>query len=150
MVVAEHTSPVKAKFVEIIGYYNVSRTPRELVVQEDRVKYWISVGAQPTETVASLLKNQGMQGMEKYISIGAKKRKKTKGGGEEAAPSGAQMTEAPAAAVVTEAPVVEEAAPAPVEEVVAPTEEVVAEAPVEAPAVEEAAAPEAPSEETPA
>lgn len=98
--VAEHTSPVKAKFVEILGYYNVSRTPRELVYKEDRLAYWISQGAQPTATIASLLKSRGVKDMEKYFEKGQHKRKSKKGGDEAAAATGgsAQVTEAAAEA----------------------------------------------------
>ena len=46
------------KAVEIIGSYDPSQKDksRKLKVKSDRVKYWLSVGAKPTTTVASLLK----------------------------------------------------------------------------------------------
>jgi small subunit ribosomal protein S16 len=139
IVVAEHSAPVKSKYVEILGHYNLSQTPRQLVVDQDRVKYWISVGAKPSDSVAVLLKNLGMDDMEKYIVKPRDlKRKKRNAPEEEDAP-------APKATVTEEAPVEE----APVEE--APVEEApVEEAPVEEAPVEEAPAEEAPAEEAPA
>jgi small subunit ribosomal protein S16 len=56
IVVADKRSPRDGKFIEIIGHYNPVRQPKELVVQEDRARYWISVGAQPSDTVTRLLK----------------------------------------------------------------------------------------------
>lgn len=85
IVVTEHTSPVKAKFVEIIGYYNVSRSPRELQFDEARLSHWLSVGAQPSATVASLFKGRGVKDMDQYLGSGKRKRKKTKGGNEQPA-----------------------------------------------------------------
>ncbi|MFL5802468.1 MAG: 30S ribosomal protein S16, partial [Roseiflexaceae bacterium] len=42
--------------IEIIGYYNPVRQPKELVIKGDRARYWLSVGAQPTDAVVRLLK----------------------------------------------------------------------------------------------
>ena len=143
VVVQEHTSPIKGKFVEVLGVYRPTSNPKEIKIDLDRAKYWISVGARPSDTVAALLKKEGMDNMDKYIAPRDKQRKKKKEVPEEevkaAAP--APAAEAPAA----EAP----AAEAPAEE--APAEEVkAAEAPAaEAPA-EEAKAEEAPAEEAPA
>lgn len=44
------------KAIEILGFYNPLVTPPQLEVKMDRVKYWISVGAQPTEAIRTLLK----------------------------------------------------------------------------------------------
>ena len=56
LVVADKRSPRDGKFIEIIGHYNPVRQPKELVVKGDRARYWIGVGAQPSDTVARLLK----------------------------------------------------------------------------------------------
>ncbi len=45
------------RFVEILGSYNPRRNPPELVLNRDRVAYWVGVGAQPSETVRSFLKS---------------------------------------------------------------------------------------------
>ena len=146
IVVAEHSSPAKAKFVEILGHYNISRKPRLLEVDQERVKYWISVGAKPSDTMAVLLKSLGMANMEQYIAPRTLKRKKKKGGEAEGVAGGqAKVTEAVAektalaapAAVVK--PVVAEAEQAP--EKAAPAEVAPAEAAPESPA--EPAAPSA-------
>ena len=58
MVVAENTSPRDGRFVEKLGYHNplVSHEHEEhFVVNEERAKYWLSVGAKPTLRVAKLL-----------------------------------------------------------------------------------------------
>ena len=51
------------RFIEELGYYN-PMVPRGvdsiLVLKEDRVRYWLGVGAQPTDTAAALLKKQGL------------------------------------------------------------------------------------------
>jgi len=108
IVVAEHTSPIKSKFVEIIGHYNLARTPRELVVDQDRVKHWISVGAKPTDSVAALLKSSGMDGMDKYIVKPRDLKRKKRNATEEKAPA-AQAAQVPTA-TVSEAPAEEEVA----------------------------------------
>ena len=44
------------RFVEILGHYNPRRNPAEVVLKRDRIEYWLGRGAQPSETVRSLLK----------------------------------------------------------------------------------------------
>jgi small subunit ribosomal protein S16 len=56
LVVADKRSPRDGKFIEIIGHYNPILQPKELVVKSDRARYWLGVGAQPSDTVARLLK----------------------------------------------------------------------------------------------
>jgi len=56
LVVCDSRSPRDGKFIEIVGFYNPVRNPQELEVKADRVRHWLSVGAQPSETVARLLK----------------------------------------------------------------------------------------------
>jgi len=56
VVVADSRSPRDGKFIEIIGHYNPIRRPKELVVKADRARYWLGVGAQPSDTVVRLLK----------------------------------------------------------------------------------------------
>ena len=57
--VAENSMPTDGKFVEIVGNYNPTDLSQPLVIQKERVEYWISKGAQPTNTVAKLLNKQG-------------------------------------------------------------------------------------------
>ena len=45
--------------IEEIGYYNPMTEPVELKIDSDRAKYWLGVGAQPTQTVKTLLRRTG-------------------------------------------------------------------------------------------
>ncbi len=78
IVVAEHSKAVKRQYIEILGHYSPSRNPKEVTLKEDRIKYWISVGAKPSDSVASLLKKEGYKDMEKYIVISREKKAKKK------------------------------------------------------------------------
>jgi len=81
IVVAEHSAPVKGKIVESFGFFNPLVEPKVLEVKKDRLQYWMTKGAKPSDTVASLLKQHGVQGMEQFINP---RDKKKKGKGEEA------------------------------------------------------------------
>jgi small subunit ribosomal protein S16 len=56
IVVAERRSKRDGKFVEALGYYDPRRNPAEIKLDRERLDYWIERGAQPTETVRSLIK----------------------------------------------------------------------------------------------
>lgn len=56
VVVIEGDRARNGRFVEILGSYNPRREPPEVALNHERVAYWIGVGAQPSETVRSLLK----------------------------------------------------------------------------------------------
>jgi len=43
-------------YIEQLGSYDPKKNPAEVIVNQERVDYWLKVGAQPSETVASLLK----------------------------------------------------------------------------------------------
>ena len=60
IVVADKDSPRDGRFVEILGHYNPRTEPETFEVKEDRVRHWVSQGAQPTETVHRLLHSRGM------------------------------------------------------------------------------------------
>jgi small subunit ribosomal protein S16 len=61
LVVKEKRSKRDGKYIENVGTYNPMMNPAEINLKHDRIQYWISVGAQPTETVASLIKNNPVQ-----------------------------------------------------------------------------------------
>jgi len=62
VVVKEARSPRAGKYIEQVGYYNPLSEPADVRFDEERVKYWLGVGAQPTETVKRLLaKNSGIE-----------------------------------------------------------------------------------------
>ena len=75
IVVAEHSNAVKGKYLELVGTYNPATQPKQFNVKKDRVEYWISKGAQPSDTVAVILKKNGFANMEKYIGTRDKHRK---------------------------------------------------------------------------
>ncbi|MFA4015528.1 MAG: hypothetical protein RUDDFDWM_000615 [Candidatus Fervidibacterota bacterium] len=60
LVVADSRAPRNGKFIEVVGYYNPTSEPAELNIKHERVLYWLMKGAQPTETVLSLLKQKGI------------------------------------------------------------------------------------------
>lgn len=59
IVVTPSTAPRDGRFIEIIGHYQPRENPPVLVVQEDRLFHWLSVGAQPTDSLYRLLQSQG-------------------------------------------------------------------------------------------
>jgi len=54
LVAADSRAPRDGRFIEVLGHYHP--LSEEVVVNRERVLYWLSQGAQPTETVVSLLK----------------------------------------------------------------------------------------------
>ena len=139
VVVADSRSARDGRFIEQVGTYNpmvAKDHPERLVLKEDRIKHWLSVGALPTDRVARFLANVGM-GSKPVVNEQTKKHlPKAK-----AQERMKEAEEAAAAVAAVAAAPAEEAATA--EE--APVEEAATE---EAPA--EAAAEEAPVEEVPA
>jgi len=111
---------VKREAKEILGSYRPAEEAKPFQIDLERVKFWLSKGVQVSDSLAVLLKKQGVEGMEKFIEPRDKKRKSKK-----------EPTEAPAAAP-------EAAAPAPEAQVEEP-------APAVEPAPEPVPAPEAPA-----
>ena len=62
IVVADRESPRDGRYIEIIGFYNPRTEPIQMEIQEDRALYWLSVGAQPSESVARILEKLGTSG----------------------------------------------------------------------------------------
>lgn len=60
IVVAESTMPRDGRFIEIIGTYQPRRAENASVVKTDRANYWLDVGAQPSDTVRSILRRAGV------------------------------------------------------------------------------------------
>lgn len=56
IVVADRKAKAKGKFIEIIGNYNPTEDPKNVVYKKDRYDYWTSVGAQPSDSVVKLIK----------------------------------------------------------------------------------------------
>jgi len=138
VVVADSRFARDGRFIEKLGFFNplLPKDKKERIgLEAERIKYWLSQGAQPTTRVARILGEQEIMpmpanGNNPHKAVPKKDRKKE---GEEAPKTEAPKAEAPAeAAPAAEAPA--EAAPA-------------AEAPAEAAPVAEASAEAAPAEE---
>jgi small subunit ribosomal protein S16 len=56
VVAADSRSPRDGKFIEIVGRYNPQTDPSTIELNQDKVRDWLSKGAQPTESVRKLLK----------------------------------------------------------------------------------------------
>lgn len=108
LVVAEKARSAKGKFQEIVGHYLPAQEPPVIDVVKDRIAHWVKNGAQPSDTVARLLKRQGMENMDRFIQRYAKRKSKNP---EEvaAAPAPAPAAKAPEAEA---APAAEASAPA--------------------------------------
>ena len=122
VVVTDKRSPRDGKFIEIVGTYDPKKRGMNSTLKLERIDYWISKGAQPSDTVRSLIKkNKNPEAAAKKMAAAeAKKAAKPKAAPKtEAAPAAEPAPEAPAASA-PEAP----AASAP-------------EAPAAAPATEE-------------
>ena len=161
VIVADSRVKRDGRFLEIIGHYNPRTDPPTVVIKEDRALYWLSVGAQPTDAVASFFVKMSLPDKLKQVHAGAKiedlapsskpvKAKAVK----PAEPTPVIVAAAPKIVVVDEPvaetpAVVEVAEPEPVAETPAVAEAAAPEPVAETPAVAEAAAPE-PVAETPA
>lgn len=55
LVVTEHTSPRDGAFNEVLGTYNPRTNPETLLLNRERIAYWISKGARPSDTVRTLI-----------------------------------------------------------------------------------------------
>ena len=60
IVVADSRYPRDGRFIEEIGYYDPTKEPSVINVDEDKAKKWIASGAQPTDTVKDILKKKGV------------------------------------------------------------------------------------------
>ena len=74
IVAADSRSPRDGKFIESIGYYDPTKQPAELKIDEDLANSWLQKGAIPTDTVRNLLSQQGI--MKKYVDSKTKKEGK--------------------------------------------------------------------------
>ena len=60
IVVADSQSPRDGRFIEVIGQYAPRQGPEALNLDVERANYWLNVGAQPSDTVRSLLRKAGV------------------------------------------------------------------------------------------
>lgn len=143
VVVKEKRSKRDGKYLENLGTYDPLADPADVRLDHDRIQYWIGVGAQPTETVTSLIRNNPVQtDEEREAALAARAEKKAAAEAERAeakkveadrlAAERSEVAKAEADAAAVAAAEVEAAAP--VEE--APAEEVVETAAAETEATE--------------
>jgi len=62
VVAADQRSKRDGRVLETVGHYNAQTQPSTIVLDEERVRHWLARGAQPSESVAKLLKTQGISG----------------------------------------------------------------------------------------
>ncbi|AAW40160.1 MAG: 30S ribosomal protein S16 [Dehalococcoides mccartyi] len=60
IIVTEARSPRDATYTDLVGTYNPMTNPETVVINAEKALYWIGKGAQPTDTVARLLKKAGV------------------------------------------------------------------------------------------
>lgn len=60
VVAADASSPRDGRFIEVLGHYNPTKDPQIIELKEDRIRYWLGVGAQPSDTVRSLFRQKGL------------------------------------------------------------------------------------------
>ena len=72
IVIADSRAPRDGKFIERIGSYNPNTNPATITLNFERALYWVNVGAEPTDTVRSILSNEGVMLM-KHLQGGVKK-----------------------------------------------------------------------------
>ena len=72
IVIADARAPRDGKFTEKIGTYNPNTNPATVDLNFDRALYWVETGAQPTDTVRNILKDEGVYLM-KHLRGGVKK-----------------------------------------------------------------------------
>jgi small subunit ribosomal protein S16 len=61
IVAADVESPRDGRFLELLGTYDPMIDPPVVTLKEDRINYWLGEGAQPSTTVQSILKKQGVK-----------------------------------------------------------------------------------------
>lgn len=60
IVVADSRYPRDGRFIEEVGYYDPTKEPSVIKIDEEKAKTWLANGAQPTDTVKALLKIHGI------------------------------------------------------------------------------------------
>jgi small subunit ribosomal protein S16 len=61
IVAADSRSPRDGRFIEIVGTYDPITDPATITLKADRIQHWLSVGAQPSDTVRDIIKRAGVQ-----------------------------------------------------------------------------------------
>lgn len=72
IVIADSRAPRDGKFIERVGSYNPNTNPATINLNFERALYWLTTGAQPTDTVRNILSNEGVL-LKKHLLGGVKK-----------------------------------------------------------------------------
>ena len=84
IVVADSTSPRDGRFIEIVGTYAPRQAENSITLKEERIEHWLDVGAQPTDTVRSIIRKAGMLKRRHEARLGRKLQAKAVPVGESA------------------------------------------------------------------
>ena len=76
VVVADKESPRDGRFIETIGHYNPRTDPPTIEIKADRALYWLSQGAQPSETVLSFLRRKQIGDLSRLARKPRRRRRK--------------------------------------------------------------------------
>lgn len=88
IVVAEERSKRDGRIVERLGHYDPRTEPPTIVLNEERTRYWLGVGARPTDALGPVLKRAGIG--DQYVRERAARKSKAAKAAEEAKPAEAQ------------------------------------------------------------
>ncbi|MBI2984021.1 MAG: 30S ribosomal protein S16 [Candidatus Kerfeldbacteria bacterium] len=97
VIVSDKRKDTHGTYLEQVGTYNPQTNPATVEFDSERVKYWLSVGAQPSPTVHNLLVERGLMNVPKLVVARAKKKPAEATATPSAAPSVDQSAEKPAA-----------------------------------------------------
>ena len=61
IVVADSRSPRDGRFIDRLGFYDPTKNPAVIQLKKDKLAQWLQQGAQPTDTVAQLIKKAGQE-----------------------------------------------------------------------------------------
>lgn len=111
VVVMEKTRSPHSRHLEILGHYNPRMQPKLMELKEDRIRYWLGVGAQPSNTVQNLLIGAGLLEAKKAKAVRISKKRQAKidskaaeaTAAKEAAAEAVKVAEAAAKEAATEA-----------------------------------------------
>jgi len=77
VIVKERSKDPWGKAIELLGHYNPRSKPKTIELKKERILYWLSVGAQPSETVGNILIDQGLlERKKKFKSVTLSKKRR--------------------------------------------------------------------------
>jgi len=93
IVVAEERSKRDGRIVEKIGHFDPRTDPPTIVLNEERARYWLGVGARPTDALGVILRRAGIS--DQYVRQRTARKSKSEKAAEEAAKAAAPAVPAP-------------------------------------------------------